>query len=114
MTIINEYFEHFAHRDIERLSELYAEDVILKDWIDSFEGKENVLNANKELFKNASSISVQVKDICSSGWTFACQIRINLTIAGFDQFFDVVDVIKINEHNKIQSIEAYVMNPSGT
>ena len=125
MDVITDYFQSFSHKDIDALAEMYAEDVSLIDWIDAHKGKQSVLNANKELFSNASSINVSILNTYPSNWgelndgsfgwrQIACQIRIDLTVGGFDQFFNVIDVIKLDKDNKIKSIEAYVMNPSGT
>ena len=125
MDVITDYFKNFSDKNIDALADMYAENVSLTDWIDVHSGKENVLNANKELFSNASSIDVSILNTYPSSWEelndgsfgwqeVACQIRIDLTVGGFDQFFNVIDVIRLDKDNKIKSIEAYVMNPSGT
>ena len=123
--VITDYFKNFSDKNIDALADMYAENVSLTDWIDVHNGKENVLNANKQLFSNASSIDVSILNTYPRSWEelndgsfgwqeVVCQIRIDLTVGGFDQFFNVIDVIRLDKDNKIKSIEAYVMNPSGT
>ena len=44
-----QYFKDFSNQNIEGLAESFAEDIHLCDWNIDVEGKENVLDAIKEL-----------------------------------------------------------------
>lgn len=110
--IIKEYFESFSSQNIEDLAELYSEDVVLKDWDISVEGKENVIKANMDIFKNVPNLKINVERIisqnnshCESPCVFACQIKIQIDE---NTSIDVCDVIDIDiETMRIKSIVAY-------
>ena len=44
-----QYFKNFSNQNIEALAESFSEDIHLCDWNIDVEGKENVLDAIKEL-----------------------------------------------------------------
>jgi hypothetical protein len=110
--IIKEYFESFSSQNIENLRDLYSEDIILKDWNISVKGKENVIKANIDIFKNIPNLKVYVERIigqnnshCESPCAFACQIKIHIDE---NTSIDVCDVIDVDtETMTITSIVAY-------
>lgn len=110
--IIKEYFESFSNQNIEDLRELYSEDIILKDWNISVEGKENVIKANMDIFKNIPNLKIDVERIisqnnsdCESPCAFACQIKIHIDE---NTSIDVCDIIDVDiETMTIKSIVAY-------
>ena len=46
----NLYFEAFNNKSIQKLSQLYSPTIRLVDWDIDISGREEVLNANSELF----------------------------------------------------------------
>lgn len=111
--IIKEYFESFSSQNIEDLRDLYSEDVVLKDWNIYVEGKENVIEANMNIFKNIPNLKIDVERIisqnnsyCESPCAFACQIKIYIDE---NNSMDVCDIIDVDiETMKIKSIVAYI------
>lgn len=101
--IVNLYFDHFCKKDLQSLSELYAEDVILNEWNSNiFIGKDNVLDANKKLFEEFGQIEI---DVTTSG--ISNNRSVNEIIVVLDGAnVKVVDVLTI-ENNKIKYIMAY-------
>jgi hypothetical protein len=99
------YFEAFSNKDLEKLSELYSDDVTLADWEPLFfDGKEQVLSANKNLFDSVQSVNILVKRIGSNDKNVFAEI--DILINSNTQLF-VVDILEFDEDNKIKSIRAY-------
>ena len=117
-----QYFKDFSNQNIEALSEMFSEDIHLCDWNIDVEGKENVLDAIKEIYSNVKYITVKPVYFYSNDkdW-FACEIVIDGENAEAKQEVDddgntqmtltwtleVVDVIHMNKEGKIESIKAY-------
>jgi ketosteroid isomerase-like protein len=103
MKVIEEYFEAFVNKDLERLSQLYSDDVVLSEWNENvFTGKEAVLQANADLFDKFENIGVVVKARGESG-----NISLNEIIVLLDDIsVKVVDSITIQDE-KIVYIMAY-------
>ena len=99
------YFQKFSDKDLEALSEMFAEDVRLTDWDIAESGKEDVVAANKRIFDSVESIIVKPLCIYSDGDdSFAAEI---LILVNDEEFLEVVDVICFNEEGLIDSIKAY-------
>lgn len=99
------YFEAFSNKDLEKLTELYSEDVTLADWEPLFfDGKESVLSANKTLFDSVQSVNILVKRIGSNDKNVFAEI--DILINGDTQLF-VVDILGFDEDGKINCIRAY-------
>lgn len=105
--ITTEYFQIFSNKDINKLSELLDDCVVLKDWdIEKF-GKEEVVKANQNIFDSVDKITVIPIKICSDGNTTASEIKIEVIIDGKTEYLNVVDFIEFSEENKILSVTAY-------
>ena len=99
------YFEAFSNKDLDTLTELYSEDVSLADWEPLFfDGKEQVLNANKTLFESVEFINITVKRIGSNEKNAFAEI--DILINDTTQLF-VVDILEFDQNQKIKSIRAY-------
>ena len=103
--IVEKYFQAFSTKDLNTLSELYADDVVLNEWNENkFEGKEAVLEANKKLFSLFNEIQIMVN---ASGEDTQLPISLNEILVKLDdQFVRVIDVIQIRDE-KINYIMAY-------
>jgi len=96
-----DYFEAFSSKDIRRLSHIYSQNVHLTDWEIEVKGKEEVLNANSELFN--LDFKLDVHTITHSGnKTFN---EITITIG--EDVLEIMDVITFNENYQITNITAY-------
>jgi len=99
------YFEAFSNKDLDTLTELYSENVTLADWEPLFfDGKEQVLNANKNLFESVESVNIVVKRIGSNDKNVFAEIDILINCN--TQLF-VVDILEFDQNQKIKSIRAY-------
>ena len=55
------YFDAFCKKDIKTLSRLYTDDIVLNEWNENiFTGKEDVLQANRDLFSAFNTIDIKV------------------------------------------------------
>ena len=121
---LRKYFQAFADKDIEVLSEMFTDDIILIDWNNTFTGKDQVVNEVKGIFTNFKTISLEVTDIFSSlniinadrGETtvsipkddsFACEI-----VIVFDDLepLYIMDLIEFDSEGRIKKLTAYNRN----
>ena len=101
--IVQEYFDAFCKKDLNKLSELYHDDVILNEWGENiFCGKDMVLEANKKLFDSVGQINIQV---LSSGITDTRHIN-EIIVELDNKIVSVVDMIRV-DNGKIEEIMAY-------
>ena len=102
-TIVEEYFDAFVSKDLQKLSELYDDDIQLSEWDENvFVGKEAVLKANEELFNKFENIGVVIKARASQNNRSLNEIVVHLD----DIEVKVVDSIKVI-NDKIVYIMAY-------
>ena len=102
--IARSYFKSFENMNIDELSEMFDEDIILKDWNIEAHGKQLVLEANKNIFNSVGSINVLVDNLYVSGRTAIAQLSIHVD---GEPALPVVDIISFDESNRINSIIAY-------
>ena len=98
------YFSFFQEKNLQSLKKMFDPDVSLKDWLVHADGCESVLQVNQELFESVDKIRVVVDKIYESESTVIAELMI--CIDNEDKF-PVVDIIKFNKNNKIESIVAY-------
>ena len=121
---LRKYFQAFADKNIEILTEMFTDDIILIDWNNTFTGKDQVVNEVQGIFTNFKTIKLEVTDIFSSlniinadrGETtvsipkddsFACEI-----VIVFDDLepLYIMDLIEFDEENRIKKLTSYNRN----
>ena len=121
---LRKYFQAFADKNIEVLTEMFTDDIILIDWNNTFTGKDQVVNEVQGIFANFKTIKLEVTDIFSSlniinadrGETtvsipkddsFACEI-----VIVFDDLepLYIMDLIEFDDEGKINKLTAYNRN----
>ena len=107
---ILDYFKAFNEKDLETLSELYSEDVTLKDWMGRWETKPMVLGENQNLFTSQPHLSITLNRIENKSNTSYCYISIGLE----DTKLEVLDCIYFNKRGKISHIEAILRDTTDT
>lgn len=98
------YFQAFSDKDVKALAKLLADNVSLRDWEQSAEGKNAVLAANQAIFDSVGSISVSPLRLFSDAQDLACEIAI--TIDGGSPL-KVVDVLEFDVEGKICAVRAF-------
>jgi ketosteroid isomerase-like protein len=103
--IVEKYFEAFAAKDMEALSNLYHDDIVLNEWnMNKFVGKAAVLEANRQLFAQFKDIDVTIS---SSGEDGELPLSLNEIVLSLDgHLVRAVDAIQIIDE-KIIYIMAY-------
>ena len=121
---LRKYFQAFADKNIEILTEMFTDDIILIDWNNTFTGKDQVVNEVQGIFANFKTIKLEVTDIFSSlniinadrGETtvsipkddsFACEI-----VIVFDDLepLYIMDLIEFDNEGRIKKLTAYNRN----
>ena len=97
------YFTAFASKDIDHLSDLYADNVALRDWEISVKGKNEVLDANRNIFAAIENLKVDIVEVHEAGNVCACEIIIHIN----DDKILVTDIIGFSADGKIEFIRAY-------
>tara|TARA_Y100000389_G_scaffold190734_1_gene215890 strand:+ start:2296 stop:2619 length:324 start_codon:yes stop_codon:yes gene_type:complete len=97
----NSYFKSFNKKSIKELSQLYSPNIRLVDWDIDINGREEVLNANSELFNLDFELKVN-KTLQIDNKTFN---EITITIG--EDVLEIMDVITFNEKFQIENITAY-------
>jgi ketosteroid isomerase-like protein len=103
------YFDTFSNKDINTLSKMFSNDVVLNDWNVSVSGKTEVVNTVKNIFDEVSSIKVTPLKIYSMNEnSFAVETTIAVnTEESYCSTLDVIDVIEFNVKGLIKSVNAY-------
>jgi hypothetical protein len=108
INLLYQYFDTFNKKDVESLGKMFSENVLLKDWNVSEQGKEEVLKANANIFNECPNIHVSVIEIFQEvpyeDKRFACELSIKV---GANEYISVMDIISFNEQDEIEEISAY-------
>ena len=107
---ILDYFKAFNEKDLDTLSELYSEDVTLKDWTGEWHTKPLVLEENNNLFTSQPKLHINLNRLENKSITSYCYISIELE----DTKLEVLDCIYFNEEGKISHIEAILRDTVST
>lgn len=99
------YLERYAAKDIEAMDEMFADNIILRDWKIRVEGKASALSETQKNFNSAESIEIDILFTYENENTVACELRI--LVDGTEELY-VVDVITLDRDGKITSIRAYL------
>ena len=100
----NYYFKVFSKKKIDELSELFSDDITLRDWENNTSGETEVLNVNKKIFNNVESINVVPVNLYKNENKIIAELEI--IINGKEKIL-VVDIISFNNDGKIKSIKAF-------
>ena len=98
-----QYFETFSRKDLDSLAVMFTDDVVLRDWERSAEGKVDMLAANKAIFDAVDTITVTPLALYEDGNTITAEIEV---LVNGDTKLLVVDVITFIG-DKISSLRAY-------
>ena len=98
------YFKTFSEKNIDGLSEMFDDNVSLRDWDIDKKGIESVLKANLNIFQNVKTINAIPQNIISeNNFVFA---ELKIVVNDSDEL-KVVDLIEFNKKGKIISIKAF-------
>ncbi|GMN11212.1 hypothetical protein MTsPCn9_20830 [Croceitalea sp. MTPC9] len=99
------YLKKYAERDLDAVAELFADDIVLRDWKIRVVGKEDALRETRKNFETVNTIDIEVLSTYENKNTVAAELKI--TINSTEELY-VVDVITFDSNAKIASIRAYL------
>ena len=102
-SICEEYFELWSSKNLDALSNMFSDNIHLKDWNTENFGKDSVLKANEEIFSAVEKLSVDIRSLSHVDNKVIAEI----TVVADSETIPVVDIIKFNKESKIESIVAY-------
>jgi hypothetical protein len=99
------YFKSFSDKNIDLLSEMFSDEIELTDWNISAIGKDEVIEANRNIFNSVNNIQITpINFYLKSDFSYAAHISI--VIDGIENL-NVIDVIEFGDDGLILSINAY-------
>ena len=94
---------HYADKNLEATTAMFAEDIHLRDWNISVHGKEAATRETAKNFAEAESLEIRVLATYENADTIAGEVHIQVN--GIDLY--VVDIMTFNDEGKITSIRSY-------
>jgi hypothetical protein len=102
------YFKEFNNKQIGNLAGIYSPNIVLKDWVGDWVGRDAVLMENKKFFKNDFTITVENSVVGFDNDMKLIKIKNDIVIEINGETIKAVDDILFNKNdNKIYSITAY-------
>ncbi len=99
------YLEKYAEKDIQSISKLFADNILLRDWKIKVKGKADAINETQKNFLSVDTLQIDVLGYYENQDTIALELKI--TIDRKEELY-VMDVIKVNSVGKISSIKAFL------
>jgi hypothetical protein len=102
--IARDYFAAFSKKDLNKLKQMFSVNINLRDWETFAIGRDQVCQANQNIFDAVTVINVDPVNIFVDGLTVIGDLII--TING-KEVIKVVDILEFDQDLKIISIKAY-------
>lgn len=99
------YLKSYSDKNIAKISEMFADDVTLRDWKISVFGKATAITETEKNFSSARSIEIEILHTYEAKDAVTGELRI---VVDKTEVLYVVDVITFNAEGKIKSIRAYL------
>jgi hypothetical protein len=101
---VRSFLSAYERKDIDTISRMLAEDVVLRDWNHEVSGLEAAVAEYSKNFRDAESLRITVNQILEAEAGVAAELEI---VVNGSQLLNVVDVFTFNESNEITSVVAY-------
>jgi hypothetical protein len=103
-TQVRSFLSAYERKDIDAISEMLAEDVVLRDWILEVSGLEAAVAEYSKNFRDADSLRITVNQILESESGVAAELEI---VVNGSEKLNVVDIFTFNDDKEITSVVAY-------
>tara|TARA_Y100000114_G_scaffold92212_1_gene85686 strand:- start:634 stop:1008 length:375 start_codon:yes stop_codon:yes gene_type:complete len=100
-----QYLRAYEQKDLDSVSDMFADDIALRDWKISVKGKRLAVDETRKNFENADSIEIDVLSTMVNEKMVSGELKI---VVDKSETLFVVDVLKFNENGKIIAIHAYL------
>ena len=101
--LTRQFLALYADKDIETISNMFAENVVLKDWNYEVVGKGAAIQEFQKNFEEAENLSIYIKKILLTEVTAAAEIEVSVN----GTKLEIVDVITFNESGLVTAVKAY-------
>tara|TARA_B100001027_G_scaffold184416_1_gene136443 strand:+ start:105 stop:437 length:333 start_codon:yes stop_codon:yes gene_type:complete len=103
--LTQKYFTYFQKKKLDKLEEIFDENIQLIDPGNKIKGKTSVLNFNKQFFKKFKTIKIQLiyQAINKKNNISISYIKVKLN----KKSFDIVDLLEMSKNKKIKKILAF-------
>jgi|688.fasta_scaffold335623_2 hypothetical protein len=98
------YFFDWSDKKLDKLEELFDDEIRIRDWNGTAIGKEQALAFNKIIFDAVKTCTALPLYMYQDGLTVACRLNVYINK---DNAFEVLDLITFNEQGKIVEILAF-------
>jgi hypothetical protein len=106
--VINDvYFSQFRNKRLDNLIKLYFPNIVLKDWVGEWVGRDAVVMQNKKFFENDFTLTVEDSVVSIDNDMDMVRIKTDIVIEINGETINAVDDILFTRQNKIYSITAY-------
>lgn len=102
--LFHTYLRYYAEKSLEAISALLAEEVHLRDWNISVNGKAEAIRETAKNFTEAESIEINILSIYENSDTVAGELHIMVN-GKIDLY--VMDVLTFNKQGKVTAIRSY-------
>jgi steroid delta-isomerase len=99
------YIHHYETKNVEKISEMFADDITLRDWKILVTGKTAALAETRLNFDAARSIQIQTLRLYEATGSIVGELKI--VVDGSIELF-VVDVVDFDSEGRIKSIRAFL------
>ena len=99
------YLEAYSAKDLERVADMFTDEIALRDWKISVTGKQSAVAETAKNFDAANSIEISVTGTYESSDTVAGELKITVDET---EVLHVVDVVSFDNAGRIRSIRAYL------
>jgi len=103
--MFKQYLEYYCKMDIELVAEMFAEDIILRDWKISVQGKCEAVRETLSNFNASESIEIEILRLYEATNAVAGELKI---VVDRSEILYVTDIITFDDQGKISSIRAYI------
>jgi ketosteroid isomerase-like protein len=97
------FIELYAAKDINAISDMFSEDIVLRDWNYEVVGKDAAIIEFTKNFDEAETLHISIKNIYLSELSGAAEIEV--TVNGL--ILGIVDVVTFDSADQITSVIAY-------
>lgn len=99
------YLKKYEEKDINAIQEMFAEDILLRDWKICVRGKDMALAETQKNFDSVHSIKITVLSVYEN--ENACAAELHILLDDKEELY-VMDIITVNTAGKICSVKAFI------
>ena len=102
--LVRDFLGFYEAKDINSIDRMLSDDVVIRDWNLEVQGKSNALDFFNKNFRDAESLSIEVRDVflSESGAAVVVDILVNNV-----ERLSVVDVVTFDRAGLVESVISF-------